>query len=168
MYLSAEFYDTESTTRALLELKAKGFGPASLAVFSEQPIELADGVLERPSRMSLAVVTSAIVFLLLIVWFVYYTQYDYPLTTGGMPLFSFWATGVIFYEIAMFGAIVTTLLWFLLESGVLRRGRRPPAPMIDSGTICVRVCCGSGQVEVVSESLKAAGAMNVRTLGEAD
>jgi hypothetical protein len=167
VYLSAEFYDKESTTRALLELKATGFGPASLAVFSDQPIELADGVLDRPSRMSLAVVTSAILFLLLIVWFVYYTQYDYPLITGGMPLFSFWATGVIFYEITMFGAIVTTFLWFLLESGILRRGRRPPAPAIDSGTIYVRVCCRSNQAEDVSQSLRAAGATNIRTLGEA-
>src|SRR5690349_17327923 len=121
VYLSAEFYDKEATSLALLELKAKGFDPASLAVFSDQPLELADGVLDRPSRMSLAVVTSAIVFLLLIIWFVYYTQYDYPLVTGGMPLFSFWATGVIFYEITMFGAIAATFILFLLESGLLRR-----------------------------------------------
>ncbi len=166
VYLSAEFCDRESTTRALLDLKAKGFGPSDLAVFSDQPLELAHGVLDRPSRMSLAVVMSAVVFLLLVIWFVYYTQYDYPLVTGGMPLFSFWATGVVFYEITMFGAIAMTFVWFLLESGILQRGRRPPMPVMDSGMICVRVCCRSAQVEDVGESLKSAGATNVKTLGE--
>jgi Protein of unknown function (DUF3341) len=167
VYLSAEFYDKKATSLALLELKAKGFDPASLAVFSDQPLELADGVLDRPSRMSLAVVTSAIVFLLLIIWFVYYTQYDYPLVTGGMPLFSFWATGVIFYEITMFGAIAATFILFLLESGLLRRGHRAPAPILDPGAICVRVFCRSNQAEDVGQSLRAAGAMNIRTLEEA-
>ncbi len=167
MFLGAEFYDAESTARALLQLKAEGLDSNSLSVFSSQPVEFPAGVLDRPSRMSLTVVTSAVLFLLLTIWFVYFTQYNYPLITGGMPLFSFWATGVIFYEMTMCGAILTTFFWFLLESGILRRGRRPPVPVFDSGTICVRVCCRSGQVEDVSQSLKSAGAMNVRTLGEA-
>jgi hypothetical protein len=167
VYLSAEFYDKEVTTRALLELKAKGFGPAELAIFSDQPIELPSGVLDRRSRMSLAVVTSALLFLLLIIWFVYYTQYDYPVITGGIPLFSAWATGVVFYEITMFGAIFTTLVWFLLESGLLRKRRRGPAPMIEPGAIFVRVLCQSSQEEDIGQSLKSAGAINIRTLGEA-
>ncbi len=167
MFLSGEFSNRESTTRALLELRADGFGPENLDVFSDAPLELADGVLERQSRMSFAVVASAVLFLLLIIWFVFYTQYDYPLITGGMPLFSFWATGVIFYEITMFGAIVSTFFWFLLESGLLRKGRRrSPAPMIDPGVICVRVCCRSDQAEAVGRSLKSAGAENIRTLGD--
>ena len=75
--------------------------------------------------MSVAVVTGAnVTAFLLIVGFVYFTQYNYPLITGGMPIFSFWATGVVFYEMTMFGAIVTTLFWFIRESGLLRRGRR--------------------------------------------
>ena len=88
MYLSAEFYDREATARALLELKAKGFGPEELAIFSDRPLELPRGLLDRRSRMSFVVVTSALLSLLLIIWFVYYTQYNYPLVTGGMPLFS--------------------------------------------------------------------------------
>lgn len=167
MYLSAEFYDTESAARALLELRANGFGPEELAIFSDQPVELPSGVLDRRSRMSLAVVTSALLFLLLIIWFVYYTQYDYPLVTGGMPLFSAWSTGVVFYEITMFGAIFTTLIWFLVESGLLRKRHRAPAPMIESGAISLRVLCQSSQAEDLGQSLKSAGAINIRTLGEA-
>jgi hypothetical protein len=166
VYLGAEFYDRESVAHALLELKTKGFGPEELALFSDQPIELPNGVLDRRSRMSFAVVASALLFLLLIVWFVYYTQYDYPLITGGMPLFSAWSTGVVFYEIMMFGAIFTTLIWFLVESGLLRK-RRAPAPVIEPGAISLRVRCQSSQAEDVGQTLKSAGAINIRTLGEA-
>ncbi len=167
MYLNGEFHDKQATARALLDLKSNGFGPDTLDVFSDEPLEFPPGVLDRRSHMSLAVITSAIIFVLLVIGFVYFTQYSYPLITGGMPLFSFWATGVIFYEMIMFGAIVTTFLWFLMESGLLHRGRRPPAPVIETGVISVRVRCRSDQADTARQSLESAGANNLRTLGGA-
>ncbi len=167
MYLSGQFQDREAVTRALLDLKANGFGANALDVFSDEPLELPATILERSSYMSLAVVISAITFGLLVIGFVYFTQYNYPLITGGMPLFSFWATGVVFYELTMFGAIVTTFFWFLFESGLLRRGKVAPAPPVENGAVCVRVRCRPDQVEVAGQSMKSAGAQNVSTLGDA-
>ncbi|HEX4168374.1 MAG TPA: quinol:electron acceptor oxidoreductase subunit ActD [Bryobacteraceae bacterium] len=167
MYLSGEFPDKEATARALLDLRAEGFESDALDVFSDKPLDLPPTVLNRPSHMSFIVVVSAITFGLLVIGFVYFTQYNYPLITGGMPLFSFWATGVIFYELTMFGAIVTTFFWFLIESGLLRRGRRAPTPKIESGAICVRVRCRSDQADSVGLNLKSAGAKNVRSVGDA-
>ena len=83
-----------------------------------------------------------------------------------MPIFSFWATGVVFYELTMFGAILTTFFWFLRESGLLRRGRRPPAPSVEPGIICVRVECSPDQADAARRSLESAGAENVRTIGD--
>lgn len=167
MYISGEFHDKQATARALLNLKSNGFGPGTLDVFSDEPLELQPGVLDRSSHMSFAVATSAVVFGLLVIGFVYFTQYNYPLITGGMPLFSFWATGVVFYEMTMFGAIVTTFFWFLIESGLLHRGRRPPAPPIEHGLISVRVRCRSDQADAARQSLESAGANNLKTLGDA-
>jgi Protein of unknown function (DUF3341) len=165
MYLNGEFHDKEAVTRALLDLKANGFGTDSLDVFSDEPLELPQAVLERPSHMSLVVVTSAITFGLLVIGFVYFTQYNYPLITGAMPLFSFWATGVIFYELTMFGAIVTTFIWFLRESGLLRRRTRLPVPSLESGVIYLRVQCESDHAGTASQILESAGAENVTNLG---
>ena len=62
-----------------------------------------------------------------------------------MPIFSFWATGVITYEMTMLGAIVATFAWFLWESGlVARRDRSAPVPQVDPGSICLRVRCQAG------------------------
>lgn len=164
MYLTCDFQQKETTIQALRQLKAKGFGPSDVEVFSDEPLDLPRVVLDRPSRMSLGVVSGAITFCLLAIGFVYFTQYNYPLITGGMPLFSFWATGVVFYEMTMLGAILTAFIWFLLESGLLRRHRKAPVPAIAPGVICIRVRCQPDRVDDASRSLERAGANNVRRL----
>jgi hypothetical protein len=166
VFLAGDFLNQESTLRALLDLKVKGFTAADLAVFSDNPIEFPHHVLPRPSHMSLAVVTGAITLCLLVIGFVYFTQYNYPIVTGGMPIFSFWATGVVFYELTMFGAIVTSFFCFLRESGLLRRGRRSAAPVVKPGVISLRIECGADRADAARSSLESAGAANVRTLGE--
>ena len=165
MYLSAAFHDKETTVQAIQELKAIGFGSHDLDVYSDEPVDFPPGVLERSSRMSLAVVTGAITFCLLTIGFVYFTQRDYPLITGGMPLFSFWATGVVFFELTMFGAIVTTFFWFLKESRLLR-SRREPTPSVEPGIICLRVRCSPEQAEAAGRYLDRAGANSIRRMGD--
>jgi Alternative complex III, ActD subunit len=166
-FLAGDFLSQEGAARAIVNLKAEGVSSADLAVFSDEPIEFPRSVLHRPSHMSLAVVTGAVAFCLLIIGFVYFTQHNYPIVTGGMPIFSFWATGVVFYEITMFGAIITTFFWFLRESGLLRRGHRMHAPHVAPGIISLRVDCRHKNADTVRRSLLSAGAENVRTLGDA-
>lgn len=166
MFLAGDFLDQERVIRALLDLRGDGFTPDDLAVFSDEPVEFPRNVLYRRSHMSLAAVAGAITFGLLAIGFVYFTQYNYRIVTGGMPTFSFWATGVIFYELTLLGAIVTTFFWFLRESGVLRRGLRSPAPVIESGMISLRIECEPNRSDAVRHLLGRAGAENIRTLGD--
>ena len=164
MYLKGEFREKETATRAILDLKAKGFGPDALDVFSNEPIEFAGGVLDRPSRMSLVVVASALAFCLLTILFVRFTQYNYPLVTGGMPLFSLWSTGVVFYELTMLGAILSSFGWFLWESGLIRRKSPAPIPEVEPGVICLRVRCSEQQEDIASQQLIEAGATGITKL----
>jgi hypothetical protein len=84
-----------------------------------------------------------------------------------MPVFSFWATGVITYEMAMLGAILATFAWFLWESGLARR-RDPeaPVPQVDPGTLCLRVHCGEVDAIRASESMRRAGAVAIQRRGQ--
>jgi hypothetical protein len=166
VYLKGDFQEKGSAAQALLDLKAAGFGAADLDVFSDEPVDFRRGVLDRPSHMSLTVVIGAITLCLLTIGFIYYTQYNYPVVTGGMPIFSFWATGVIFYELTMLGGILTTLACFLWESGLLRLRRRVPVPVIEPGIISVRVHCRVDQLDEASRCLARAGASDVSRLGE--
>jgi hypothetical protein len=165
MYLTGEFQGMEPAIVAIRDLKSKQFGPHDLMVFSDEHVEFPRGVLDRPSRMSLVSVIGAISFFLLVIGFVYFTQHSYPIVTGGMPLFSFWATGVVFYEITMLGAIAATFVWFLWESGLVRR-RHEPIPVVEPGWICLRVRCDSERIAEVTHWLNRAGASSVKRLGE--
>lgn len=166
MYLKGDFQEKNAAAQAILDLKAAGFTTGDLDLFSDEPVELRSGILDRRSHMSLTVVTGAITLCLLTIGFIYYTQHDYPLITGGMPIFSFWATGVIFYELTMLGGILTTLACFLWESGLLRRGRRAPTPLIEPGIICVRVRCRADQADDASRCLAHAGGSDIEEIGE--
>jgi hypothetical protein len=158
MLLNAEFNDGQLIAAAIAALQARGFGTGRIELFSAQPLDLPDGLRKRPSHMSLAAVAAATVIGLLAIVFVRGTQYNYPLVTGGMPLFSWWANGVIFYELTMFGAIAGTLGMFLLESGLVKRGHSLPAPNLTDGRIHVRISCEPENAGPATECLYLCGA----------
>ena len=164
MYLTGEFANKETAAVAIEALKAHGLTADDLDVFSTEPVEFAPGVLDRPGRMSLFAVLGALTIGLGATGFVYFTQHHYPLITGGMPLFSFWATGVVTYEMTMLGAIATTFVVMLYESGLLRRRSSAPLPAIESGTIYLRVRCGENELTETGETLYRAGAARVERL----
>jgi hypothetical protein len=162
MYLIGEFHQTDFVAAAIRSLRADGIAAGDVDLFSHDPVELPPGVLDRPSRMSLVSVLGAIMFGLTATTFVYWAQHNYKLTTGGMPIFSFWATGVITYEMTMLGAILATFTWFLWESGLLRkRDRSAPVPKVVPGSICLRVCCPAERSVFVTDAMRRAGAAGI-------
>ena len=163
MYLIAEFRDQPKLENAIAALKAAGFGPLDMDLFSEEPIEFRKGVLDRPSRMSMIAVLGAIALGGTATAFVYFAQHNYPLVTGGMPVFSFWGSGVITYEMTMLGAVLSTFGWFLWESGILRkRDGRVPVPTVPPGAMCLRVRCSEVNGSLTSQILDRAGAVQVQ------
>ena len=126
-------------------------------------MEFPRGVLDRPSHMSVALVLGATLFGTLATAFIRWTQHDYRLVTGGMPIFSFWATGVITFEMTMLGAIVFTFGGFLWESGLVRRAKiKAPVPDVDPGAVCLRVRCRGQEAAQAEEAMRSAGAVEVQ------
>ena len=167
LYLIAEFREKERAAEAIRALREGGISAADLDLFSEEPVEFRRDVLDRPSRMSLVSVLGAIFFGGAATGFISWTQHDYRLPTGGMPIFSFWATGVITFEMTMLGAIVSTFAWFLYESGLLRRrDRNVPLPAVDPGSMCLRVRCRAADSTPALDALRRAGAIDIQRRGE--
>jgi hypothetical protein len=164
VYLSGDFASVQPATKAIRDLKSRGFGPGDLAVFSDEPVLFPRGVLDRPSHMSLTAVLGAITFMLLATGFVYFAQHNYPLITGGMPIFSFWATGIITYEFTMFGATVSTFACFLWESGLIRKRDGAPVCPIRPERIHLRVRCNPNQTDEANQLLLRAGASEITRL----
>ena len=168
MYLTGQFRDKTAVAEAIRILREQGaVASADLDVFSEEPVEFRRGVLDRPSRMSFAAVCGGVLTGLLATGFIYWTQHDYKLDTGGMPPFSLWATGVITFEMTMLGAIVATFAWFLWESGLVRaRDKSAPVSLVDPGSIHLRVRCGTEAAGPASEAMRRAGAVTVQRRGD--
>jgi hypothetical protein len=127
--LKAKFADAGAVEAAILALKSDGAAPEQIELFSSRPVEFKPGVLDRPSRMSLFAVVGAILNGSLATAFMYYTQLDYPLVTGGMPLTSGWATGVITFELTMAGAVAGTVVALLREGRFFRQSKDAPEQM---------------------------------------
>jgi hypothetical protein len=146
-------------------LKNCGVAADDLAVFSSEPLELPKDALARKSNMSLAVVSGAVTFGLCVIGFVYYAQTSYPIITGGMPIFSFWATGVVFYELTMLGAILMSLSWFLYESGLFTRNKAP-VPVYAPGCICLRIHCPADREPEFCRLMEMSGGSNFKAEDE--
>lgn len=167
MYLLGEFREPAAAAEAIKLLRDNGASTDGLDIFSEEPIEFRRGVLDRPSRMSLVSVAGAILFGLAATGFIYYAQRNYRVSTGGMPIFSFWASGVITYEMTMLGAIVGTFGWFLWESGLVRkRDRSAPIPEVDPGSLCLRLRCRPEEAAHATWIMRTAGAIDVQQRGD--
>ncbi len=162
MYLMADFREQPKLEAAILALKAAGIDADDMDVFSEEPVEFRRGILDRSSRMSLVAVLGAIIVGGLATAGVYAAQHNYPLPTGGMPIFSFWGTGVITYETTMLGSVLATFGWFLWESGLLRkRDKNIPVPAVLPGVMCLRVRCSDPHVTRVRQILDSVGATDI-------
>ncbi len=159
MWLTAEYPDEHAAAAGAASLRSAGLGEIEL--FSDRPLDLTG----RPSRASLIAVAAAILNGALATAFVYYTQRDYPLVTGGMPIISPWATGVITYELTMAGAMAGVVIAFLWESGLLRRRRGPSPPALRDGAVFVRVHCPPDAAGLASDCLSRSGAVAIARAG---
>lgn len=164
MLLSAEFREPHAAAAAIEALSSEGFDKGAMDVFSTKPVEFHGGVLDRPSRMSAIAVGGAIVNASLATTFMFWTQQDYPLVTGGMPLTSFWSVGVIIFEMAMGGAIAGTVAAFLWESDLFGSSRKQPAPALEDDVVYLRLRCDEPRASQASETMTRAGAVVVKPL----
>ena len=160
MILTAEFLEPDSVAPAISALLAGGFDRTHVEVFSNQPVELPEAM-HRPSRASLAAVAGAVLNGGLSTAFMYYTQRDYPLITGGMPINSVWSTGVISFEMIMAGAVGGTLLALLWEAGLLRRRRETWLPVLREGSIFLQLRCSDERAPAAADCLSRGGAIEI-------
>ncbi len=166
MYLNAEFADSEAVTDAVRALGSMGLSNDQIELISGKPVDLEPGVLDRPSRMSLFAVLGALLSGGLTTAFIFYTQLDYPLVTGGMPLTSGWATGVITFEFTMAGAVLGTVLTFLWEGSLIHFWKRLPASPLQGNSIGVRVDCPDHLAGRAADLLRDSGAAAVEEIAE--
>ncbi|SRR6266705_5428157 len=120
-----EVFDTRAEAVAMLrELQREGMPSSSITVMSSEPLHLDinDAPKTRIAGYAIAGGLLGVAFaILLTVW----TSRRVGLVTGGMPIVSPWAFGIIVFELAALGAILMTVGRMIYEAGLAR----PGAPM---------------------------------------
>ena len=143
-YLHAEFRHPEEAVAAIGALAHAGIPKSAVELYSRRPVETHPPVLPRRSRMSLVAVLSAIAMGTGATGLMFWVQADYPLVTGGMPIVSGWATGVVTFETTMAGAVIGIFGALLWESGLIRRRGRAPIPAIPAEGVVLQLESGKG------------------------
>ena len=166
-YLHAEFARPEEAAGAIAGLAEAGVSRSAMELYSLRPVEMHPPPLPRRSRMSLIAVLSAITVGGGATALMYWAQRDYPLITGGMPINSGWATGVVTFETTMAGAVIGIFAALLWESGLIRRRKRAPVPSLPDEGVVLQVA-GVRDVAALEESLRAAGVTKVEVVGDED
>ncbi len=163
-YLHAEFRTGEAAAAAIESVAAAGVSKSAMELFSRRPVEANPSLLPRRSRMSLGAVLSAIAAGSGATALVFWTQLDYPLVTGGMPITSGWATAVVTFETTMAGAVFGTLFMMIREAGLMGSKSRAPVPELpDEGVVLQVQCSGGQELDVVKTRLAEAGAERIET-----
>ena len=163
-YLQASYYrHPEDAIAAIEALASAGISKSALEMYSRRPVETHPPVLPRRTRMSLVAVIAAIASGSICTALVFWAQLDYPLVTGGMPITSGWATGVVTFETTMAGAVFGILAMLVWEAGLIGSRDRPPAPELPEDGVLLQVDCGKDDA-VAREILSKSGAAEIETV----
>jgi hypothetical protein len=150
--------EPDSTEKAVNALLSTGVPRSDIVVISSEPLEQYRFADTANVRMPWLVAAGAMLggiggFLLASL-----TQKSYPIHTGGMPVVTLWTDGIVTYELAMLGAILTTSVVFLLGAPLLSRNHLPYDPQVSQGKVMVGINSVPEELRnKITEMLKAIG-----------
>jgi len=154
----ALYPDGDRAQRAVNALRAAGVRDADITVISTEPMEHYEfGELGKSSAMWTIAALGGFLGLFVGVWLTRFTELDWPLNTGNMPVVAWWPNLIVIFELTMFGAIVATVGTVIATSGLLRRLPRLYDPSISHGKILVGVE-SPGDAAAVERALAIEGA----------
>jgi hypothetical protein len=138
------FPDTNSARQALTALRTESsrlrIKPESILLMSSEPLEEEGfGWEEQRTPMPWFAVLGAVLGGTAGYTLAAFTQRVYPLPTGGMPLVANYPSGIITYEMTMFGAIFATIVTLLISARLPNYGKRVYDPEVTNGKILVGV-----------------------------
>ena len=114
-------YDTRhEAVAAIRELTREGVPASSITVMSSEPLHLEASGSKR-SRISGFAIAGGFLGAVSAILLTVITSRRVDLVTGGMPIVTPWAFGIIVFELTALGAILATLGRMIYEARLVRR-----------------------------------------------
>ena len=140
----AVFDSADEALAAEAALLREGFSREAITVMSNEPIHRNEGSDGGESHIGSCAVIGGVIGAATAVLLTVMTAKRMGLVTGGMPLVTPWAFGIIVFELTMLGAILSTLARMLYESGLARpRGLKHYDDSVADGKVVVSAMCSS-------------------------
>ena len=136
----ALYPDGESAQRAVDGLRAAGVADAEITVITSCPMEDFEfSHLGGKNRLWYVACLGGLVGFIASTSLVMFTETNWALNTGGMPIVAWWPNLIIMFEMTMLGGILATVGTFIATSGLLRRRPAFYDPEVSDGKIMVGV-----------------------------
>ncbi len=134
----ALFSDAEAGGRAIQSLREAGVDARDIVVASSEPLERHEwGRPRQPTRMGWLAALGGLLGGVSGHLLTAFTQREYPIVTGAMPVVTWWTNGIIIYEMTMLGAILATLLTLLVSARLPNWKPQLYDPEISEGKILI-------------------------------
>jgi hypothetical protein len=136
----ALYPDGNRAQRAVDALRSAGVSDADITVISSEPMEHYEfGEMHRATSMWTIASIGGLLGLLFGIWLTRFTELDWPLNTGNMPIVAWWPNLIVIFELTMFGAIFSTVATVVVTCGLMRKRPRLYDPAVSDGQILVGV-----------------------------
>jgi len=136
----ALYADGGSAQQAVDRLRAAGVADADITVISSAPMEDFEfSHLGGKSRLWYVACAGGLVGFIGSTWLATFTEQNWPINTGGMPIVAWWPNLIVMFEMTMLGALVATVGALLVTAGLLRRRPAFYDPAVSDGQIMVGV-----------------------------
>ena len=134
------YVDGESAQRAVNGLRAAGIADSGITVISGEPMEDYEfSEMNKDTWIWYFATGGGFAGLATGAWLTTMTETSWPITTGNMPIVSWWPNLIIMFEMTMLGAILATVITLLVSGGLLRRRPLLYDPEVTDGKILVGV-----------------------------
>ena len=132
-------FDTrQDAVEALHELQRQGVPESAITVLSSEPLHLE--TLHPPkTRIPGFAIVGGLLGAAFAIGLTVWTSRRVGLVTGGMPIVSWWAFGIIVFELMALGAILVTLIRMIFEARLARSSAPAADERVSEGKIVISI-----------------------------
>ena len=136
----ALYPDGESAQRAVDGLRRVGVADTEITVISSAPMEDFEfSHIGGKNRLWYVACLGGLIGFLASTGLVMFTEQNWAVDTGGMPIVAWWPNLIIMFEMTMLGGIIANVVTFVATSGLFRRRPAFYDPAVSDGKIMVGV-----------------------------
>jgi hypothetical protein len=130
----------QSAQEGVNRLRSAGLADRDITILSAQPMEDFEfGHIDSKNLMWWLACGGALVGMAIAYGIVLVAQTAWPMNVGALPVFAWWPSLIIIFELTMLGAILTTVVALVVTGSLPGRGEKLYDPAVTKGQILVGV-----------------------------